>query len=570
LLAVLPLRLLAEEPVKNAGTPDAPQGLSLVLLDDQKVSGRYVGFRDGKLGIAADAEQWIALDEIQSLKYSDGKSAAVTEKNGLVWIGQDNQDRVQVGSAAGANGIQDMHLQLRGLPVAQAIKQIILQCRYATPAADGRPAKAQLRVWRLDPTGSPHWRLAMDRGESGHAAVADLFVEPSDMDAMDQEFLATVTYENGSTGKLTCKAMTHTSDKAKSSGAGNTPAATATSADIPPEMKGSLTWCRITLRGQAQLLAELISIDEETLVAKPLGQESLSIPMKEIAALQIMALASQQEFAQQFAKLSATPGSEDTILIRGNDQGRPATISGIVKGFANNELKVFFDEQDRALPLAKLTGIVFAVQPKGSKSTEATHVVSTIRHEKFLGNLVDVGASDITLELPWHAKLKFKAADVVEVQLIGGRMAYLSDMEPQSVEQTPFFGRTLPYQRDRSLTGGTLKMKAKEYTKGLAVHSRCVLTYPLDGQYERFVTLAGFDDATGGKGSVVCRVLADGKELFKNEHLAASGDPTTISVSVAGARLLTVEVDFGDQEDTGDRVIFADARLLRVPNKKAS
>jgi hypothetical protein len=136
-------------------------------------------------------------------------------------------------------------------------------------------------------------------------------------------------------------------------------------------------------------------------------------------------------------------------------------------------------------------------------------------------------------------------------------------MEPATVEQTPYFGRLLSYRRDQSLNGGNLKMKGKVYSKGLAVHSRCVLSYALDGQFTVFKTTLGFDDAAGSRGNVACRVLADGKELFSKPDLRADQDPQSLELPVQGVKLLSLEVDFGEDEDVGDRVIWAEARLFR-------
>jgi hypothetical protein len=102
------------------------------------------------------------------------------------------------------------------------------------------------------------------------------------------------------------------------------------------------------------------------------------------------------------------------------------------------------------------------------------------------------------------------------------------------------------------------------------VHSRCELTYDLNGQYATFETLVGFEDAAGGKGRVVCRVFADDKELYANPDLRADAPPVKLALAVAGAEQLRLVVDFGRGQDTGDRVVWANARLLRQTPKKVS
>ena len=100
-------------------------------------------------------------------------------------------------------------------------------------------------------------------------------------------------------------------------------------------------------------------------------------------------------------------------------------------------------------------------------------------------------------------------------------MTYLSDLTPSKVEETPFFGHRLSWRRDVNLLGEPLRMKGQTYARGVAVHSRCVLTYDLNGRYSTFEALVGFDDAAKGLGRVDCRVFADGKELYSNPDLKA-------------------------------------------------
>jgi hypothetical protein len=148
-------------------------------------------------------------------------------------------------------------------------------------------------------------------------------------------------------------------------------------------------------------------------------------------------------------------------------------------------------------------------------------------------------------------------------------MTYLSDLEPSKVDESSFFGHRFPWRRNVGLTGDKLKMNGEVYERGLAVHSRSALTFDLDGRFDRFETLVGFDDAVRGKGRVACRVFADGKEIYANPDLRADAPPVPLKLSVASAQQLRLEIDFGREQDAGDRVIWADARLFRSTSPTA-
>src|SRR5262249_4173181 len=130
------------------------------------------------------------------------------------------------------------------------------------------------------------------------------------------------------------------------------------------------------------------------------------------------------------------------------------------------------------------------------------------------GRWKDLDTSSWTIETAWGQVMKLPAADIQGVRFRGGKMTYLSDLNPSKVEETPYFGHRLPWRRNVNLTGDPLKIDGQTYERGLAVHSRCSLTYDLNGRFATFETLVGFDDAAKGKGRVDCRVFADGKELY--------------------------------------------------------
>ena len=153
----------------------------------------------------------------------------------------------------------------------------------------------------------------------------------------------------------------------------------------------------------------------------------------------------------------------------------------------------------------------------------------------------------------------------------GGKVTFLSDLTPLKVEETPYFGHRFPWRRDVNLLGEPLKIDGQGFDRGLAVHSRCVLTYDLGRKYSRFEALLGFDELARGKGRVDCRVFADGKEIYANPDLRADAPPVKLALPVAGAEELRLLVDYGRGQDTGDRVIWANARLYRQEQaKKAS
>jgi hypothetical protein len=157
--------------------------------------------------------------------------------------------------------------------------------------------------------------------------------------------------------------------------------------------------------------------------------------------------------------------------------------------------------------------------------------------------------------------------DIVSIQSVGGRFAYLSDMKAEGYRHVPYLDVEWPYERDRNVTGGPLVVGGRRFLKGIGMHSASRLTYRLDKKYQRFDAAVAVDDAAEGRGSVTFGVylLRDGKltEAYKSEIVRGGEAPRAVSVDVSGADAVTLVVDYADRGDEMDRGEWLDARLVQ-------
>jgi hypothetical protein len=237
----------------------------------------------------------------------------------------------------------------------------------------------------------------------------------------------------------------------------------------------------------------------------------------------------------------------------------------VALGVAGDALRFKFNDEERKINLAKLVGVIFGGnEAKRDPSLRQTLQLSSGDAISGLWKRFDANSGTVGLQTPWGATLDIPISNITRMTSVNGRLMYLTDLKPIAIEQTPYFDRMLPWQINRSLIGGPLKLADGEYKIGIAVHSRTVLTYDAGGQYEDFKVKVGFQLPEGKIGQAIVRVLGDGKTLY--EDLDARGDakPADVSAKIAGVKQLTLEVDFGKNEDTGDRVVWANPRLLRA------
>jgi hypothetical protein len=261
--------------------------------------------------------------------------------------------------------------------------------------------------------------------------------------------------------------------------------------------------------------------------------------------------------------MNTTRGDEDTAFVRKEKDADIVAIRGTAVGIDGDELVFRYEGDDRKINLAKVIGIVFAQHP--AKPDDSFHqVIRFAVGEQISGHWMSLDHNVLVFGTAPGKQAKFQLSSVAGIDFRNGRIAYLSDLMPSKVEQTPFFDGMIPYKTDAALGGGPLKLGDKVYDKGLAVHSRCLLEYDLGGRFDRFKTKMGFEPGAGALGDASVRVLGDDKPLYENKAAKGTDSPVAIDVDTTGVSHLTLEVDLGNGQGVGDRVVWADARVMRA------
>ncbi len=451
----------------------------------------------------------------------------------VAWLGQENRDFVQVGSAEGGNGIRDVRFRASGL-AAKGLKQVAVICR------------AQFRVWRLDVKQSPHWKIAVER--IGKASVADFYFEPPTQDLFEKDLEITLTFDDNTAAKATLKAAGHTSDQAPIEGPADGPAAN------PNRL------ATFQLDAGDSIKGRILGGTAEHVTIETAWQPAFEVPIVNLRGL--LFDGGKPEVKTKYDQQLAKPGDDDFALVLSRDGG-VAEINGRVQGLSDAGLKILYEGQERSIKLERLQALVLASHPVTHVWKGPYQLFRLSSGDILSAAWLALGEKTCDVKLAWGRDVALPRDAVVEITGRNTKMVNLSEMTPLSVEQVPYFDRLVPWVRDKAWNNRPLKLDGKTYTRGLAVHSRCVLTYDLGGEFATFRAILGFDEEAGDRGRVVCRLVVDDKELFAKPDFRAGEKPLPVEVSVKGAKRLRLEVDFGEGEDVGDRVIWANARLYR-------
>jgi NPCBM/NEW2 domain len=171
--------------------------------------------------------------------------------------------------------------------------------------------------------------------------------------------------------------------------------------------------------------------------------------------------------------------------------------------------------------------------------------------------------STITATTRYGGALKFSLNELVRVHARSRTVVYLSERRAFRDQYLSYVGPTREYRVDRTVDGHLFHLGGQAYDRGLGTQSTTYLVYPVEPGDRSFQALVGVDERAGPLGSVVFRVLVDGKERFKTPAMTDHDPPTPVDVDLDGAKYVILATEFGDRGDVRDLADWVEARMIR-------
>ncbi len=295
-----------------------------------------------------------------------------------------------------------------------------------------------------------------------------------------------------------------------------------------------------------------------------LGNKAWILPLSGLAEIWIDTPDGTENPKGMRRRMRAGKRGRDLLLLRNGD-----VMEGIVNSLDEKikDLQIQVADKPVTVNLNRVASLVFN-----------TELARSLRPKEVFGRVVLDTGSRISLvsaransrvlagKTTFGTEIKIEMSRILALDIFQGRAVYLSDLQPRSYEYNPYLGdMRWPFVADGNVAGGDLRLGRSVFDKGLGMHSRSRLTYALEGKYQRFEATVGLDDRLGRQGTARIQILLDGKlpspDLAKD--LTWQKGPRSIRVNVAGAKELTLVVDFGCFGEVQGCVDWADARLIK-------
>ncbi len=309
------------------------------------------------------------------------------------------------------------------------------------------------------------------------------------------------------------------------------------------------------------LVGNLLGSEGDSLVGRTSLGESTYLAFERLAGVELARRDEFPEAARRFAaSLSDRLAAKDVLITRDTDDD-VTTVRGRVVSLDPVTGKFALGGSVRSFQTEKIFGLVFAA---GSSRGERYPATLRLRDGTEVSGAIERATRDrISFTTSLGSSTEVRLDRVLEIVVHSPRLVYVTDLSIQSESSE---GRLHPGWSvgvDRNVSGGVLAIAGREFERGLGMHSKGEVRYSLDGAYELFVATIGLDDAVRPRGSVVFRVVGDGRELFNSGLVSGTDEPGDVRIDVREVKRLTLLVDYGDELDLSDYADWGDARLIK-------
>ncbi len=292
-------------------------------------------------------------------------------------------------------------------------------------------------------------------------------------------------------------------------------------------------------------------------------------------------------YTQQWNTFLKRDSEKDNLVVAKRDGSGLDFLAGIVSSVTSENVEFLLDGETIPVPAERVYGIVFG-RPAGS-TTGTVGPNPAIQLTSVAGDVINaktivLEGDQLKAESAWGQPLSVPMNQLQKIDLSSGRIQFLSEM-PALVERfdgidpenSLFAGLISPEQQkllfgpQRNMTierQSRLRLRGREFTRGLCIHSRSELQWELEKRFSAMECLVGVDDevAFNGSHAVALKITGDDNVLFE-KLIATTDDPLPLRLPLEGVSTLTILVDFGDGSSVCDWLDIADARLVIAKEK---
>ncbi len=286
---------------------------------------------------------------------------------------------------------------------------------------------------------------------------------------------------------------------------------------------------------------------------------TITVPLDSVLALVLAPPLEADAIHALNARIREEPRTTEVLWLANGDK-----LTGGLLGL--DEKKVSFQPQAGKVEIERSGVVALAFDPKlvnYPAPKEPYLEITCVDGSKLGVTAAHVEGGNIVAQTRFGQPVKIPLGEFAQMHTKNGPVAYLSERAPTLTKYVGYLGPTRPVRTNQAIDGQPIRLASRLYDRGLGTQSRTYLAYRLESGVKRFQALVGVDDRAGPLGSVVFRVVVDGKERFASPAMSVNDTPRPVDVDVTGAQTLVLITDFGERGEVRDHADWAEARLIR-------
>jgi hypothetical protein len=328
----------------------------------------------------------------------------------------------------------------------------------------------------------------------------------------------------------------------------------------PPAPDAAANRWKLALRNGDVLFGQPTGVSGQSLLFTTPELGAVAVPLKAAVSL------TSPKADAAVTSVHNTAPDKDLLVFANNDRAQ-----GVVAGVDEAKLQLATDgaEATTDVPLANVAAVFFggAAAPRGipplsARLTFASGSVFTVpldtAEKPFTWTL-----DKITLKDPGGQEHTVADDKIVSAEVIGGRVLFLTELDPASEEQVSFLPSKWPAQINKNAAGGPLRVDRATYPRGIGVHTQSTLVYDLDGSFDTLSFRVGLDDSAAPYGEAKAAVFLDGKPLWQSDTLKPGAPSAELRLPVAGGKRLELRALPTTRLDVLGRVDWLNIALKR-------
>ncbi len=269
------------------------------------------------------------------------------------------------------------------------------------------------------------------------------------------------------------------------------------------------------------------------------------------------------------AEAIKSPSPDKDVVIVETPNGEQL-VSGLLESVSTEQIKINYQGKSRNITFAKVKVNAIVIADLKLKKRDGTAVQLALTDGSSIHGILESLLDDqFSIQLTGGTNVKINRSIVSSIKVTSGNLVFLSDLEPVETQQKSVFTLQRQWKRDLSIEGNPLTLrfpsinKTQGFKKGLGTQSYSSIVFENDGEFNRFIALAGIDAETQGRGDCMMVVRGDGTNLW-SKRIRATEDPVDVSVDITGVKQVALIVQPGEQFDLSDHADWINARFTKT------